>query len=310
MAMSTLTLFCIPKRFEGHFGLIQRNAITSWTKLEPRPDIILLGSDDGTAEVAEQIGARHVPEVASSPSGAPMFDDVMRKGQELATTSTVCFINADIVLTPRWLHAVEIVQQWRPQFLMVGRRWDLDVLEPLSFSRADWADALVTEATQRGRMATRMFIDYFVFPRGMLSDLPPFAIGRPGYDNWLLWSVRKRGVPLVDATEQAPVIHQNHDYSHIRVDRGGPGGRESYLRGQDTRRNAELAGNWTRYFTTDHATHRVTESGVEWALARPYLEARLETARRHLVEVTRPLRRKLGIDQAVVSRIRAKLRRR
>lgn len=45
MVAPPLTIFAIPKRFDGHFGLIQ-------------------GSDDRTAEMAAEVGALHVPAVA------------------------------------------------------------------------------------------------------------------------------------------------------------------------------------------------------------------------------------------------------
>jgi hypothetical protein len=310
MTAPTLTIFAIPKRFEGFFGLIQRNAVRSWAALAPRPDIILLGSDAGTAEMAAEVGARHLADVEASPSGAPRLDDVLRKGQLEARTELVCFVNADIVLTPEWLRAVHVAGARRTPFLMVGRRWNLDVLEPLPFDQPDWCAALTRDARSRGRLATNMFIDYFVFPRGMLLEVPPFIIGRPGYDNWLLWSVRKRGIPLVDATEAAPIIHQNHDYSHIKADRTTTGGREAYLRGEDTRKNVELTGGWTRFYTTDHATHVVREGALQPALARRYLDARLETVRRHVVDFTRPVRRMLGVDAESVRRLRARLTRR
>jgi hypothetical protein len=305
-----LTIFAIPKRFDGHFGLIQRNAIRSWARLEPAPQIILLGSDDGTAEMAAEVGARHVVDVATSPSGAPMFDDVIAKGQRHAQADTVCFMNADIVLTPAWNRVVWGVRRWRTEYLMVGRRWNLDVTTPIDFSRAQWARELVDDAMARGEMASNMFIDYFVFPRGMLTDIPPFVIGRPGYDNWLLWSIRRRRIPLIDATREAQVVHQNHDYSHIKGTAAGPSGREAYLKGEDTRRNAELAGGWRRYFTTDHATHLVAEGTVRRALERRYLDARVEGVRRYVVDVTRPIRRKLGIDQTAFDRLRGKARNR
>ena len=57
-----LTIFATPKRFQGHIGVIQRNAIASWTHLKPKPEIILFGTDEGTAEIARGFGvkARHV----------------------------------------------------------------------------------------------------------------------------------------------------------------------------------------------------------------------------------------------------------
>ena len=108
-----LTILSIPKRFDGHFGMIQRNAARSWARLQPRPEIILFGSDEGTAEMAAEIGAIHIADVALSPAGAPMLDDLLAKGQERASHPIVCFLNADIVLTPQWMRAVETAARWR-----------------------------------------------------------------------------------------------------------------------------------------------------------------------------------------------------
>ena len=39
-----ITLFTLPKPFVGHIGMIQRNAIQSWTRLHPDIDILMFGS--------------------------------------------------------------------------------------------------------------------------------------------------------------------------------------------------------------------------------------------------------------------------
>ena len=46
------TFFAMPKAFRGHVGMIQRNAIGSWLRLTPRPEILLFGDDEGIAEFA------------------------------------------------------------------------------------------------------------------------------------------------------------------------------------------------------------------------------------------------------------------
>lgn len=38
-AQTAITFLVMPKPFQGHIGVIQRNASTSWTKLQPRPEI-------------------------------------------------------------------------------------------------------------------------------------------------------------------------------------------------------------------------------------------------------------------------------
>ena len=49
-----LTIFAVPKPFRGHIGVIQRNAIRSWTLLRPACDIILMGNEEGIAEIAAE----------------------------------------------------------------------------------------------------------------------------------------------------------------------------------------------------------------------------------------------------------------
>jgi hypothetical protein len=42
-----LTIFSTPKPFHGHSGIIQRNALKSWTLLHPDVEVILFGIEDG-----------------------------------------------------------------------------------------------------------------------------------------------------------------------------------------------------------------------------------------------------------------------
>ena len=58
-----LTIFAIPKAFKGHVDIIQRNALKSWTLLQPQCEIILCGDDPGVAEVAGDFGAEHLPDI-------------------------------------------------------------------------------------------------------------------------------------------------------------------------------------------------------------------------------------------------------
>ena len=55
-----LTIFTIPKAFNGHIDIIQRNAIKSWTLLEPKCQVILAGDDEGTDLAARDLGVEHI----------------------------------------------------------------------------------------------------------------------------------------------------------------------------------------------------------------------------------------------------------
>ena len=93
-----LTIFALPKPFKGHFGLIQRNAISQWARLRPRPEIILFGNEEGTAEIAQEFGLRHVSEIRRNQYGTPLLSDLFEKAQTLAGCNTLCYVNADIML--------------------------------------------------------------------------------------------------------------------------------------------------------------------------------------------------------------------
>src|ERR1041384_2312036 len=101
-----LTLYTIPKPFRDHIGVIQRNAIHSWTRLRPRCEIILFGDDAGVAAAAAELGVRHVPAIARNEYGTPLVSDVFAQAQRLATHELLCYINADIILTGDFLPAV------------------------------------------------------------------------------------------------------------------------------------------------------------------------------------------------------------
>jgi len=72
-----LTIFTIPKAFEGHIGIIQRNAIGSWSRLGC--DVILCGDDPGVSEAAKEVGATHIPDIDRNDYGTPLLSSAFAK---------------------------------------------------------------------------------------------------------------------------------------------------------------------------------------------------------------------------------------
>jgi hypothetical protein len=174
-----LTLLSTPKRFSGIFDVIQTNAITSWTHLDPRPEIILFGRDEGTAEICDALGLRHVPDVAVTEQGTPLLSDMFLRGQELASNPVVCWSNADVMFTDRLNDAAAIVGSVPGPPTWSGRRTDIE--QPTPPFEAGWQDALVQRAQADGERKPPTGSTSRVHPR-LFTELPPFAIGRPGYD--------------------------------------------------------------------------------------------------------------------------------
>lgn len=250
-----LTLFTIPKPFHGHIGVIQRNAIRSWTLL-PDVRIVLLGDDAGTGETARELSIEHRPAVARNEYGTPRLDDLFEQARQCSGTSHLCYVNADIILMSDFVEAARRIMREKKRFLMVGQRTDLDVRDAIEFAPG-WEDRLRAEAATQGSLHRPTGIDYFVYHRDCWGRIPPFAIGRFSWDNWLIHRARQMRVPVIDATACVTAIHQNHDYSHAR------GGAKGARGGPEARENFRLAGGRRLSLTIWDSTHVLTAAGLE-----------------------------------------------
>lgn len=240
-----LTIFSAPKPFsDPHIAVIQRNAISSWTKL-PEVAVLLLGDEPGLAETAAELDVRHLCELPRSPSGAPLMDAMFRLARENSPSPLYCIVNADIILFPGLVESARQVLAQREKFVLMGRRWDMDITAALDFD-GDWPARLQDDIRRRGELHRPAGSDYFLFPGSCYMDMPPFTIGRAGWDNWMIYHARKQGFAAIDATDDITIIHQNHDYSHL------PGGKPHYHH-PETDENIRLAGGraMTRFTLLD-----------------------------------------------------------
>lgn len=250
-----VTLFAIPKPFNERFGDIQRNAIRSWTELGTGFDVVLLGDEPGTAEAAADLGVQRLIDINRNEYGTPLMNDLFEQVEQQCAGSLFCYINADIVLMSDFAEALRQVVRRKRRFLMVGQRTDFDQEGPIDFSPG-WEDRLRREVAQRGKLHRPTGIDYFVFHRGLWGVLPPMAIGRFVWDNWLIYRARQRQVTVIDATARVSAIHQNHDYSHV------PGGLQQASNGAEARLNLALAGGNKHLYTIWDSTHVLTDQGL------------------------------------------------
>jgi hypothetical protein len=245
-----LTIFTVPKAFKAHIGLIQLNAITSWSVLTPRPEIILFGDEEGTAELATELRLRHIPDVSRNEYGTPLLNRVFEQAQDFSCYDTLCYINADIILLSDFMRAVRQVSLWRPPYLMIGRRWNIDLAERIEFECSDWEARLRAIVFQRSRPSdsNESGVDYLVFTRGLFPEIPPFAVGRWWWDHWLVWKALSQSVPVADASTKVIAIHQNHRYDHI----------PERLSLKEFEQNQKLAGGLRQWRTFEDATHTLT----------------------------------------------------
>jgi hypothetical protein len=293
-----LTLFTTPKPFEGHEAIIQRNAITSWTLLRPKPEVIVFGDERGAGELCAELNVRHIPEIARSEQGTPLLNALFSAAEEAARHDLLGWVNADIILMGDFIQAVQRTAEWGrgsgSPFLMAGGRWDLDVTEPLDFGE-DWERSLRGIVDRNGASRGLTGIDYFVFPRSSFSDLAPLAIGRSWLDRWLIWRARSMGVPVIDSTSAVLAVHQLHGYAHLSARTSEE---VSSRRPANVEVGRNLAVSRGRRMTLEDATHVIGAGGVRRVRLRPIV-LRSRRAFRTLwfaaLDVTRPVRRALGL---------------
>ncbi len=233
--MTNVTIFTAPKAFtDPHINIIQRNAIRSWKDLGQRVEILLIGDEEGMKQAAAEIGVRHIPGVDRNEFGTPLVSSVFNLARKEASHEMLIYLNSDIILLPRCLEVLDEILQLEDEFLLVGQRWNLDIKHEMDFP-VNWQEEIMSQIKMEGILSAVTAMDYFIFPRHLFQEIPPFAIGRAGWDNWMIYHAVQQPWPVIDITPSHKVVHQNHDYMHL------PGGVPHYKL-EESRQNVSLSG--------------------------------------------------------------------
>jgi hypothetical protein len=293
-----LTIFATPKRFDGHTGIIQRNAIGSWTQLRPRPEIILFGNEPGTADFCREFGLGHVPELACTEFGAPLLPDLFEKAQRLASNNLLSYVNADIILMSDFIRALDLARSASDKFLMVARVWRVGIEDSWDFCEPDTEQELRRYVVEHGRQGPPPGnSDFFAFSRGLWSNIPQLGIGRGWWDPWLVYEARRLGAAVVDASPFVMAVHQDHDQSTY------PHGLRRWR--QEINHNFKLVGKEAATFCLYDATHVLDGSGLRRVRGLHYLSRYIDTLPVLHPSLALPLR----IPKAAIAGVRGVLRR-
>ncbi|MBN1439004.1 MAG: hypothetical protein JW929_06290 [Anaerolineales bacterium] len=273
-----ITLFTSTKPFQDAVAVTQRNTIACWRRLRPACEVLLIGEEKGSAEAAREFGARLIPDVERSEFGTPLLRSMFSVAEANARFPVLLYANADILFTGRLIRAAQALASWPRPYMLFGRRWDTDLREPFDFSGPDWETRLEAHARAHGKPAIKSALDYFMFPKGAwggeagLAEFPPIVIGRPAWDNWIVFWCLARRMDAVNGSDFILAVHQNHDYGHHA------GGQRGVYAGEEAKRNFALA-SYERYlYGTPDATHRVRPDGrIVRAYSADILRRRIRT---------------------------------
>ena len=242
-ANPSLSIFAIPKPFNGRDDIIQRNAIGSWLRLTSADEIFLFGEAHGTARVAQEVGVRHSAKIQCNEFGTPRVSEAFAGAAAQCRGELLMYANADVIFQSDLTAAIARLQQHAlGPFLAIGRRVNAFVDRLIDWQQT--SDLIwLSQRCAEGRRESILCKDYFVYPRGWFTNLPPFAVGRGNWDNWMVYAAKQMRMKVIDVSLCVTAIHQDHNHDHVV---GGQ--RAAYVHGAEARTNQRLAGgrHWIR----------------------------------------------------------------
>jgi len=243
-----LTLITTPKPLDVPANRVAfLNAIRSWVRIEPQPEILVFGGDRNLIEAE---GGRWVGEFEATANGNPYFNSFIRTAEQLASNDILMYITDHLILTYDVSATVQLIDARFPgPFVVVGRRWDLNLSGPLQFNTG-WEDMLRQRAIHGGKYQSVGAKDYVLFRRPFPLEISPFIVGYPWYDTWMVVAAMQAEIPTIDASRAIFPIHQNHGFIQGSIQK-----REDTL---ETQHNAQLAAGMGNQGHTIHASHVIT----------------------------------------------------
>lgn len=251
-----ITLFSIPKAFTGPIRQIQINSINSWLEVYPEAEIILCGDEDGIKQMADSHARiKQLANIKKNQQQTPIVSDIFEQVQQLAAGGIICYVAGDIILMPNFRAAVKKLMT-RQDYFAIGRRTDCDLNELIDFNQPAWYQNIERKLNETGALHGYSAMDLMLFPKNLPLELPPFLIGRPGWDNALVYQLVKRKIDIIDVTPAITAVHQNHDYSHHRQ------GKYGVWKGAEAQYNFRLAGGLGKMMSLRAANFQLTPRGL------------------------------------------------
>lgn len=202
------------KPFRGEAEIHQMNALRSWIRMCGNPEIMVFGDVPGLAPVAESLGLTVIPDFPRGEDGRVRVDEVFAFAQKSGKFDRQVFVNGDIILMDDFAKALSAIHL--PRFMMIGQRTDVDVKDLLDFTPGADLAAVRANLIDRGELHAAWGLDYFAYVRGSIPKLPPLYVGAAGWDNLMILCCLRNRIPVVDATGDVRIFHQNHAYFGMR----------------------------------------------------------------------------------------------
>lgn len=207
-----IAIFSSPRPFKEEFDRIQRNAIISWLNLSDIKIFLFEDEEGTTKKICDEYNLNYLDEVKKNENGTPLMDNCIEIIKKKVDAVAIVQVSTDIILNKTFNDTILKINKnfLNKTFYVVGQRIDIDKSFDLTKNNLD--ENFFKELKKKGNLHTPTAMDYLVFSRNFDIKIPPFAIGRPGWDSWLVSYCKKNKIPVIDATYSIDALHQNHSY--------------------------------------------------------------------------------------------------
>ena len=242
-------------------------------------EIILMGNDSGVREFCSNNQIKHIPDIKSNKYGTPLISSIFKTAMKEAEYNIMAYVNSDIILLNSFTKSISQINF--KNYLLIGQRWDLDIVKLINFDKDDYIIELKNKIKEQGVLHPKTGIDYFVFPKTIFNQIPDFAIGRTSWDNWLVYNARLNKHPVINGTQSIDIIHQNHDYGKFINNENLD--TKKYKKGIESEINSKLAGGERYSFNVNDCTHKlingqvIKDTSLKYLLFKIYRLPRLST---------------------------------
>ncbi|MEW6087461.1 MAG: hypothetical protein AB1498_04090 [bacterium] len=256
-----LTLFTVPKPFTGKFNIIQRNSIQSWIRIKSNPEIVLFDKHEGTEKISKELSIRNISDIPHNEFGTPLVNSIFEKAHAAANYDVVCYLNTDIILTDSFIYGIQKAREFSGdnKFLITGRRWSIYLDRPWNFNKGDWQEGLVKYRGYNGFLGGNSHIDYFIFPKDIDWEMPPFLLERGAWEGWFIYNAIKMDIPVIDATDFMTAYHQEHFNFDPEI------ANKPQIKAE-IRKNKKLGGSFPNQYNILDSTHILTSNGLKKSL--------------------------------------------
>eukprot|EP00890_Picochlorum_soloecismus_P003920 jgi/Picsp_1/4529/NSC_06750-R1_protein len=198
-------------------------AVKSWSRfaddVQPDEPPIVIGfvDDDQYCDTELKSLSNVLCIQLNCPTGIPTISCLFEAASEYSTENSLAiFSNGDIVFPRKLSSAFNVSREKFGIFSMVGQRLDLTPSKWMHLTNSCSLEKIESFSEMHGILHPNYGIDFFVVPSNFLYlHHPGFYIGRWRWDNWMLYKLIQSGIPTVDASAAAPVIHfGEYKYNH------------------------------------------------------------------------------------------------